>query len=215
YSQSKAFHEAVPVGGIIITKLDGAAKGGGALAAAAATGAKIFFIGTGERVDDLEPFSPTRFVGRLLGLGDIKALLERAKELEIEADEKKMQRFMSGKMTIDDLLYQLEQMKKMGSIRRILELIPGFSQTQIPEAELEGLDEKLEKWRSIILSMTKEERTNPEIMNASRIRRVARGSGSAEKDVKDLLTRYKQTKDIMKASKGRALRQLLRRFQQT
>ncbi|MEM1994284.1 MAG: signal recognition particle receptor subunit alpha [Nitrososphaerales archaeon] len=215
YSQSKAFHEAVPVGGIIITKLDGAAKGGGALAAAAATGAKIFFIGTGERVDDLEPFSPTRFVGRLLGLGDIKALLERAKELEIEADEKKMQRFMSGKMTIDDLLYQLEQMKKMGSIRRILELIPGFSQTQIPEAELEGLDEKLEKWRSIILSMTKEERTNPEIMNASRIRRVARGSGSAEKDVKDLLTRYKQTKDIMKASKGRTLRQLLRRFQQT
>ncbi len=215
YSQSEAFHKAVPIGGIVITKLDGAAKGGGALAAAAATGAKIFFIGTGERVDDLEPFSPTRFVGRLLGLGDIKALLERAKELEMEADEKKVQRLISGKMTIDDLYYQLEQMRKLGSIRRILELIPGFSQTQIPEAELEGLDEKLEKWRSIILSMTKEERANPEIMNVSRIRRVARGSGTAERDVKELLARYKQTKDVMKASKGRALRQLLRRLQQT
>ena len=113
YAQSEAFHKAIPVGGIVVTKLDGAAKGGGALAAAAATGAKIFFIGTGERVDDLEPFSPTRFVGRLLGLGDIKTLLERAKELELEADEKKMQRIVSGKMTIDDLYYQMEQMKKM------------------------------------------------------------------------------------------------------
>lgn len=215
YAQSEAFHKAVPVGGIVITKLDGAAKGGGALAAAAATGAKIYFIGTGERVDDLEPFSPTRFVGRLLGLGDIKALLERAKELEMEADEKKVQRLMSGKMTIDDLYYQLEQMKKMGSIRRILELIPGFSYTQIPEDELDGLDVKLEKWRSIILSMTKEERANPEIMNASRVRRVAIGSGTSEKDVKDLLIRYRQTKEIMKASKGRALRQLLKRLQQT
>jgi signal recognition particle subunit SRP54 len=215
YAQSEAFHKAVPVGGIVITKLDGAAKGGGALAAAAATGAKIFFIGTGERVDDLEPFSPTRFVGRLLGLGDIKTLLERAKDLELEADEKKMQRIMSGKMTIDDLYYQMEQMKKMGSIRRILELIPGFSQTQIPEEELEGLDEKLERWRSIILSMTKEERANPEIMNASRIRRVARGSGTSEKDVKELLTRHRQTKDLMKATKGRALRQFLRRLQQS
>jgi len=215
YAQSEAFHKAVPVGGIVITKLDGAAKGGGALAAAAATGAKIFFIGTGERVDDLEPFFPTRFVGRLLGLGDIKTLLERAKELELEADEKKMQRIMSGKMTIDDLYYQMEQMKKMGSIRRILELIPGFSQTQIPEEELEGLDEKLERWRSIILSMTKEERANPEIMNASRIRRVARGSGTSEKDVKELLTRHRQTKDLMKATKGRALRQFLRRLQQS
>jgi len=122
---------------------------------------------------------------------------------------------MSGKMTIDDLYYQMEQMKKMGSIRRILELIPGFSQVKIPEEELEGLDAKLEKWRSIILSMTKEERANPEIMNASRIRRVARGSGTSEKDVKELLTRYRQTKDLMKATKGRAFRQLLRRLQQT
>ena len=215
YAQSEAFHKAIPVGGIVVTKLDGAAKGGGALAAAAATGAKIFFIGTGERVDDLEPFSPTRFVGRLLGLGDIKTLLERAKELELEADEKKMQRIVSGKMTIDDLYYQMEQMKKMGSIRRILELIPGFSQTQIPEEELEGLDAKLERWRSIILSMTKEERANPEIMNASRIRRVARGSGTSEKEVKELLARHKQTKDLMKATKGRALRQFLRRLQQS
>src|SRR3989304_3232454 len=118
YNQAEAFHKTVPVGGIIITKLDGAAKGGGALAAAAATGARILYIGTGERIDDLEAFSPTRFVGRLLGLGDLRALLDRARELELEADEKKVQRIMSGKMTIDDLYYQMEQGKKRGALRK-------------------------------------------------------------------------------------------------
>ena len=214
-SQSEAFHKAVPVGGIIITKLDGAAKGGGALAAAAATGAKILFIGTGERVDDLEVFSPTRFVGRLLGLGDIQALLDRVKDLESEADDKKTQRIMSGKMTIDDLYYQFEQMKKMGSIRKILDLIPGFSQTQIPDDQLEGLDEKLDKWRNIIQSMSKEERINPEIISSSRIKRISTGSGNQEKDTKELLVRYKQTKGMMKASKGRAFKQVLRKLQQS
>ena len=127
FNQAEAFHRIAPVGGIVVTKLDGAAKGGGALAAAAATGAKILFIGTGERIDDLEVFSPSRFVGRLLDMGDLKALLERVKDLEIEADAKKLQRITSGKMTIDDLYYQIEQMKKMGSLKKILDLVPGFS----------------------------------------------------------------------------------------
>lgn len=211
YVQSEAFHKTVPVGGIIVTKLDGAAKGGGALAAAAATGAKILFIGTGERVDDLESFSPTRFVGRLLGLGDIRALIERAKELEIEADEKKVQRIISGKMTIDDLYYQLEQVKKMGSLRKVLELIPGLS-SAVPKEGLEELEVRMKRWKSMIQSMTKAERENPENLNFSRIKRISMGSGTSEKEVKEMLAKYRQAKAIMKASKGREMRQLMRRM---
>ena len=125
FNQAAAFHKASPVGGIVVTKLDGAAKGGGALAAVGATGAKVFFIGTGERVDDLEEFSATRFVGRLLGMGDLRALLDMAKQMEGEVNEKQVQRMMSGKLTMDDFLLQFEQVNKMGSLKKILDLIPG------------------------------------------------------------------------------------------
>jgi signal recognition particle subunit SRP54 len=211
YSQAEAFHKAVPVGGIIVTKLDGAAKGGGALSAAAATGARIMFIGTGERIDDLEQFSPTRFVGRMLGMGDIKALLDMARELESEADEAKVKRITSGKMTIDDFYFQLEQVGKMGSLRAVFEHIPGLSGAMKDE-DIDVMETKMTKWRYIIQSMTKQERTNPDLFNSSRIKRVARGSGMAERDVKELLTNYKRSKDVMKASKGRQMQGLLRRF---
>ena len=211
YSQAKAFHSTVPVGGIIITKLDGSARGGGALAAAAATGSRIFFIGTGERIDDLEQFSPTRFVGRLLGLGDINALLEHARELEDEADEKKLQRIMSGKMTIEDMYYQLEQVKKMGSLRKIMELIPGIS-SMVDTDKLEGLEDKMTLWKIIIQSMTKEEKTDPDILSSSRIRRISRGSGNMEKAVKEMMINYRQSKQVMKASKGRALKQIMKKL---
>lgn len=211
YKQAEAFHQAVPVGGIIVTKLDGAAKGGGALSAAAATGARIMFIGTGERIDDLEQFSPTRFVGRLLGMGDIKALLDMARELELEADEAKIKRITTGKMTIDDFYYQLEQVGKMGSLRAVFDHVPGLSGA-LKDEDIDVMETKMTKWRYIIQSMTKEERANPDIFNASRIKRVARGSGMAERDVKELLTNYKRSKDVMKASKGRQMQGLLRRF---
>jgi signal recognition particle subunit SRP54 len=211
YSQAEAFHKSVPVGGIIVTKLDGAAKGGGALSAAAATGARIMFIGTGERIDDLEQFSPTRFVGRLLGMGDIKALLDMAKQLEAEVDEKKIKRITSGKMTIDDFYFQLEQVGKMGSLRSVFEHIPGLSGA-VKDEDIDVMEEKMERWRYIIQSMTKMERANPDIFNASRIKRVARGSGMSERDVKELLTQYKRSKDVMKAAKGRQMQGMLRRF---
>ncbi|MCL4435850.1 MAG: signal recognition particle receptor subunit alpha [Thaumarchaeota archaeon] len=213
YNQAEAFHKAVPVGGIIITKLDGAAKGGGALAAAAATGAKITFIGTGERIDDLEQFSPTRFVGRLLDMGDLKALLDRVKDLELEADTKKIQRITSGKMTIDDLYYQLEQITKMGSLKKMLDLVPGFSGA-VKDQDVEGLEEKMRYWRVIIQSMNKAERADPDILNSSRIHRIADGSGTTEKDVKDMMARYRQTKSVMKASRGRQFRQMMKRLEQ-
>jgi signal recognition particle subunit SRP54 len=212
FGQAEAFHRAVPIGGIVITKLDGAAKGGGALAAAAATGATIYFIGTGERVDDLELFSPTRFVGRLLGMGDLQALLDRARELEAEADEKQIKRIMSGKLTMNDFLFQIEQVRKMGSMKKILEALPGLSQAGIKKENLEEIEARMKYWRVIIQSMTKEEKQDPDVLNSSRIRRVARGSGTTEKDVKDLLQRYRQTKGLMKQSKDRQFRQILKQM---
>lgn len=211
YSQALAFHQAAPVGGIIVTKLDGAAKGGGALAASAATGARVFFIGTGERIDDLEEFVPTRFVGRLLGMGDLKALMDMVRESEVVVDEKMTQRVMSGKMTMNDLLVQFEQMKKFGSLKKILEHIPGFS-GQVDAKELDRAEDRVKVYRSIIQSMTGDEKDNPETINASRLKRIARGSGRSEKDVRELLSRYKQMKALVKTSKGRELRQMMRRM---
>lgn len=211
YNQAKAFHQAAPVGGIIVTKLDGAAKGGGALAASAATGAKVHFIGTGERIDDLEEFVPTRFVGRLLGMGDLKALMDMVRESEVVVDEKMTQRVMSGKMTMNDLLIQFEQMKKFGSLKKILEHIPGFS-GQVDAKELDKAEDRVKVYRSIIQSMTGDEKENPETINASRLRRIAKGSGRSDKDVRELLTRYKQMKTLVKTSKGRELRQMMRRM---
>jgi len=209
FAQAKAFHDATPIGGIIITKLDGAAKGGGAIAAAASTQSRILFISTGEGLDDLERFVPERFVSRLLGLGDIKAILERVKQAEIEPDEPRARRIMSGKMTIDDLYEQLIQLKKFGSIRKILDLLPGMPGIE-PTIDTDELESRLEKWRFIIQSMTKEERQDPNILNASRIRRIARGSGVEEKDVKEMIKQYNNMKTVMKKTKGKFLRSFIR-----
>jgi signal recognition particle subunit SRP54 len=211
YNQALAFHQTAPVGGIIVTKLDGAAKGGGALAASAATGARTFFIGTGERIDDLEEFVPTRFVGRLLGMGDLKALMEMVKDAEVVVDEKMTQRMMSGKMTMNDLLVQFEQMKKFGSLKKVLEHIPGFS-GQVDAKELDKAEDRVKVYKSIIQSMTGDEKTDPEKINSSRLKRIAKGSGRSEKDVRELLSRYKQMKAMVKTSKGRELRQMMRRM---
>jgi len=210
YNQAKAFHESAPVGGIIITKLDGTAKGGGALAASSATGAKVMFIGTGERIDDLELFSPTRFVGRILGMGDIKALLEMAKDLELHADENQAKRLLSGKMTIEDFYAQMENVGKMG-FRNVIDNLPGLS-GMIKEDQLDVLQGKMEKWRFIIQSMTKEEKKNPDIVNDSRRKRIARGAGMVEHDVRDLIKQYNNSKTMMKQAKGRQMQGMLRRF---
>ena len=211
YSQAQAFHQTAPVGGIVVTKLDGAAKGGGALAASAATGAKVFFIGTGERIDDLEEFAPTRFVGRLLGMGDLRALMDMVKQADLQVDEKMTQRVMSGKMTMDDLLVQFDQMKKFGSLKKVLEHIPGFS-GQVNVQELDKAEGRVKVYRSIIQSMTGGEKADPDSINSSRLKRIARGSGRSEKDVRELLTRYKQMKSLVKTSKGREFRQMMRRM---
>jgi signal recognition particle subunit SRP54 len=202
FSQAKAFHEAAPVGGIILTKLDGTAKGGGALAASAATGAKVMFIGTGERIDDLEQFSPTRFVGRLLDMGDIKALLELARTLEDQVDEDAVKRVMSGKMTIEDFYGQMDSVNKMGGIKSVLENMPGLS-GMVKEDQVEAMQVRMERWRFIIQSMTKDEKKNPDIINESRRKRMARGCGLPESEIKAMIKHYNDSKDFVKHNKGR------------
>ena len=211
FSQAEAFHETVPVGGIIITKLDSSAKGGGALAASAATGAQVMYLGTGERIDDLEKFSPTRFVGRLLGMGDIQAVLDLANRLEDEADGIRMKRISSGKMNMEDFYYQLEEVKKAGSFQGLLENMPGLS-GMVKEDQLDKMEDKVETWRYIIQSMNQDEKSDPDILNASRIKRIARGSGWSEHDVKELMKNYKNSKNMMKASKGRQMQGFLRKL---
>lgn len=210
YSQARAFHDAASVGGIIITKLDGTAKGGGALASAAATSSRVMFIGTGERIDDLEQFSPTRFVGKLLGMGDIKALLEMAKSLELQADENQTKRLLSGKISIEDFYAQMENVGKMG-FRNVIDSLPGLS-GMIKEDDLDVLQGKMEKWRFIIQSMTRKEKKDPDLINDSRRKRIARGAGMTEHDIKDLIKQYNNSKTMMKQTKGRQMQGMLRKF---
>jgi len=198
--QAKTFHEATPIGAILVTKLDGSARGGGALSAVAATGAPIKFIGTGEKIEDIESFIPSRFVGRLLGMGDLETLLEKVKDAEIKVPPKKAKAILSGKFTLTDMYEQFEAVKGMGPFRKVLQMLPGMS-ANVPEEMLNTAEGRLEKWRVIIQSMRFEEKENPKIFNSSRVKRVAHGSGTTEKDVKELLKQYVVMRKMMKMFK--------------
>ncbi|MCD6154777.1 MAG: signal recognition particle protein [Candidatus Verstraetearchaeota archaeon] len=207
--QAKAFNEATKIGSIFITKLDGSARGGGALSAVAATGAPIKFIGVGEKVDEIEVFIPSRFVSRLLGMGDLETLVEKVKAAEIAPSEKAAERLMSGKFTLNDLLEQFKSLSKMGPLGKLLKLIPGFG-ISLPEGFEETSKDKLKKYMAIIQSMTPEERENPEIINRSRIRRIAIGSGTTVRDVRELLKQYRSMKKLIRQfkRKSRVFRQV-------
>jgi signal recognition particle subunit SRP54 len=196
--QAKAFNEATPIGSILVTKLDGSARGGGALSAVAATKAPIKFIGTGEKIEDVEAFTPSRFVGRLLGMGDLETLLDRVREAEVKVpSEKKAKQILSGKFTLTDMYEQFEAMKGMGPFKKLLKMLPGMSY-DIPDDMLNAAEGRLEKWRVMIQSMVPEERDNPKILSSSRIKRVARGSGTNEKEVKELLKQYSMMRKMLK-----------------
>lgn len=197
YMQAKAFHEATKIGSIFVAKLDGSARGGGALSAVIATGAPIKFIGVGEKIDDVESFDPPRFVGRLLGMGDLKSLVERVKEAEATIPERRTRAFLSGKFSLEDMFEQLESMQKMGSLKRLLKMVPGFGYN-LPEAMVDVAEDKMRKWRFIIQSMTREEKEDPHILNASRVRRIACGAGVSEKDVKELAQQFSAMKKMVK-----------------
>ncbi|MBU1875906.1 MAG: signal recognition particle receptor subunit alpha [Nanoarchaeota archaeon] len=201
--QAQAFHDTCSVTGVIITKLEGTAKGGGALSACAVTKSPIVFIGVGEKVDDLEAFHPQRFVGRLIGMGDLESLLEKAKEVISEEDAKDMQeKFIKGEFSLIDLYQQMESMKKMGSFKKIMEMIPGMGSLKLPTEMLDVQEGKLEKWRYAMDSMTKKELEDPDIIAADRADRIAAGSGLKIGEIRELLKQYRQSKKMMKMFKG-------------
>jgi len=194
--QADAFRKATDIGSIIVTKLDGSAKGGGALSAVAATKAPIKFIGVGEGMDAIEPFNPTKFAGRLLGMSDIRGLVDKVREAEIEVEEDAVKRIMKGQFSLNDMMAQLKQLKKMGPIGKVMEML-GL-QYKLPEGIAEIQEENMKKWEVIMNSMTKEELDEPKIIKASRIKRIAQGSGTSLKDVRDLLKQHDQMKKMMK-----------------
>jgi signal recognition particle subunit SRP54 len=196
--QAEAFNQATKIGTIFLTKLDGSARGGGALSAVAATKAPIRFIGTGEGIEEVEVFSPPRFVGRLLGMGDIEALVEKVKELQATTPSKKaMSAMVSGRFTLKDLYAQMQTMRKMGPFSKILQSIPGLGMN-LPKEAMDVSEERMKKWMVIMQSMTEEELTEPHIIDGSRTRRIAKGSGTSPKDLKELLDQYKMSKKYIK-----------------
>jgi signal recognition particle subunit SRP54 len=194
--QAAAFKDATDIGSIIVTKLDGSAKGGGALSAVAATGAPIKFLGTGEGMDAVEPFNPTKFAGRLLGMSDIKGLIEKVREAQIEVDEDATMRFMKGQFSLNDMMAQLRQLKKMGPIGKVMEML-GL-QYKLPDDIAQIQEENMKKWEVIMSSMTKEELDTPKIIKSSRIQRIAKGSGTYPRDVRELLKQHQQMQKMMK-----------------
>ncbi len=189
YDLARRFHEWTPVGSIVVTKLDGTARGGGALSAVAATGARIKFVGDGEKLEDFEVFSPRRFAARILGLGDIESLLDKFRAIE-ESDEvrKRLERAVAlGRMSMRDVYHQLKSIRKLGPLRKVLELVPGFSLLKVGEGALKGGEKKIDSWVSIIESMTYEELDNPGMIDKSRLRRIALGSGRTVGEVRELL----------------------------
>ena len=216
--QAEAFHKSVSITGVIITKLDGTAKAGGALSACAVTGAPVKFIGIGEKIDDLEEFDPEGFVGRLLGMGDIKALISKASEAMTQEQATDLgKKFLKGDFNFLDLYEQMMAIRKMGPLSKIVELIPGMSSANIPKEMLSVQEEKLKKWKFIFQSMTREELENPEILTRNRIDRISSGSGSTASEIRELLKQYRQSKKLVKVMGGSAgkepdMNKIMRKF---
>jgi signal recognition particle subunit SRP54 len=202
--QSQEFKDAINISGVIITRMDSTAKAGGALTACAETHAPVYFIGTGEKINDIEEFNPKSFLSRLLGMGDLETLLEKIKSVTEEKSQKKIQKNLEeGKLTLDDVVEQVKSMGSLGGFEKIKSMIPGLSniKAKIPEGALESQEAKVSKWEHIIKSMTVEERNNPEILErqTSRISRVAKGAGVHTSDVRGLLKQYKLLNDMVKS----------------
>jgi signal recognition particle subunit SRP54 len=196
--QARAFNEAIGLTGVIVTKLDGTAKGGGALSAVAEVGTGIAFIGTGETIDDFEKFEPDRFISRLLGMGDIKTLVEMIEE-EPPIEMEEAEAMLKGDFTLKDMYKQMEAIGKMGPIAKIVQMLPlGSLGVDIPDAALQSTKENLERFRVVMDSMTEEELEHPRIIRGSRIKRIARGSGVPTDNVRELLKYHKVMQRTLK-----------------
>ena len=206
--QAKEFQEALDISGVIITRMDSTAKGGGALTACAETKAPVYFITNGERINDIEPFDPKRFLSRLLGMGDLQTLIDKIKSTTNEDKQEEIQKRMEeGKLSLDDVIEQVKSMSSMGGLDKIKSLIPGFGSAKIPENLLGTQEEKIKKWEHIVKSMTPEEKENPEIFEdkktgTSRINRIAKGAGVNNSDIRGLLKQYKVLSEMVKGGMG-------------
>ncbi len=205
---AKTFNEILDITGVILTKLDGDTRGGAALSVRYITGKPIKFVGTGEKLDTIEPFHPDRMASRILGMGDVLSLIEKAEQA---FDEKKAaeleQKLRQQTFTLDDYLDQFNQVKKMGNMDQLMAMIPGVKPGALKDAKI---DEKaLGRTEAIILAMTKAERAHPEILNASRKKRIAAGSGTSVEDVNKLLKQFEQIKNLMKQFSGKKGKQML------
>ncbi|MCL2142640.1 MAG: signal recognition particle protein Srp54 [Methanomassiliicoccaceae archaeon] len=201
--QADAFHKAVGVTGVILTKMDGTAKGGGALSAVAATDARIVYIGVGEHIRDFEPFDAKKFISRLLGMGDLSALVDMAKD-EFEGDEEvegASKHIMSGRFTLKDMYTQMEAVNKMGPLKKVMSMIPGMSKME-DKINYEESQARLRKYRVIMDSMTNDEMDDPRVIKGSRINRIAYGAGVDPHDVRELIKQYEQSKKAMKGFMG-------------
>ena len=192
---AKSFDEALNIDSVILTKLDSDTRGGAALSVLAATGKPIKFVGTGEKLDEFEPFHPERMASRILGMGDVLSLIEKAQTtIDQKAADKLADKLMEGGFDLNDLLEQMRQIRKMGSLRSLLQMIPGAN--KIDESAID--ERQLPRTEAMILSMTPEERAKPSIINPKRKRRIAAGSGTKVEDVNRLLKQYEQMKEMMK-----------------
>jgi len=209
--QAKAFNDAVSLTGVILTKMDGSAKGGGALSAVSEVGSPIMFIGTGEKLDDLEPFDSERFISRLLGMGDLQTLFEKAKEsLDERKSEELARKMMSGKFTLREFYDEIDNVSKIGTMDHIMDLIPG-GKGKIDRKKIEEGQNSMAKFRVMMDSMTEGEMRNPALIKGTRMARIARGSGVETKDVKTLIKQYNMAKNMMKGMKNRkVMRQLMK-----
>lgn len=212
---AKSFNETLGIDGVILTKLDGDTRGGAALSVRAVTGKPIKFVGTGEKLDNLETFHPSRMASRILGMGDVLSFIEKA---ELALDEKKAaqleKKLAKNKFDLNDLLDQFDQIERMGSLKDTIKMIPGIGK-QIKDEDID--DKAFDKFRAVIYSMTIEERTHPEIINPSRKRRIAAGCGKQVEDVNKLLSQFKQMQKMVKqfgGNKGPKMSKKMRRMMQ-
>lgn len=193
---AETFNQKLDITGVIITKLDGDTRGGAALSIKAVTGKPIKFVGSGEKMEDIEPFYPDRMASRILGMGDVLTLIEKAQEAFSEEEALKLQKKMkTNSFTLQDYLNQLESVKKMGGIGKLMSMVPGLG-GKINEDDID--ESKIIKTKAIILSMTPEERNNPDIIKASRRKRIAAGSGTSIQDVNQLLKQFDMSKEMMR-----------------
>lgn len=198
--QAKRFNEAIGIDGVIVTKMDGTAKGGGALSAVAETDAGIVFTGNGETIEDLEKFESNGFISRLLGMGDLKALVEKAEE-NINAEDVDVNAMLRGKFSLNDMYKQLEAVQKMGPLKHVMSMLP-MGGLKVSSEQLDGTADKMKKFRIIMDSMTPQELDEPSLINTSRMMRVAKGSGTSLDDVRDLIKYYKMMQKTLKGFRG-------------